>query len=309
MNFKIHIREEFEDLQVIFFIGGEGTRMKNLYYKYILPSKQWLIVGFDENGEPIPLWFKNFEILRRAGLKNFYFLASNDRCFEYFKERFGNNLEYNLQFFSKEDFLKIKSGEDRIIKENGKVNIYVIETGKKGNGVELLYLYKLGIIEPIFLRVYGDEYLEIKNTDEVKEFIRWGIKKVIEEDMVSAFMCVPREKVKNKDLEKRLIFNIGRNGELLQEENGNFIVTSFTLHSIKFIELVEQIGASSIEDERVMTHTFHKKVGKAIEVEFFVNVNTKKDYKILQDLLGISQRFSFGFDCNNNNKKNLKEKN
>ena len=308
MNFKINIREEFEDLQVIFFIGGEGTRMKDLYYKYVLPSKQWLIVGFDENGEPILLWFKNFEILRKAGLKNFYFLASNDKCFEYFKERFGNNPEYNLQFFSKEDLLKMKNGENKIIKEEGKVNIYVIETGKKGNAAELLYLYKLGIIQPPFLRVYGDEYPKIKNIDEVKEFIKWGIKKIIEEDVVSAFMCVPKEKVKNEDLEKRLIFNIGGGEELLQDENGNFIVTSFTIHSFKFIELIEQIGVSSIEDERLMAHTAHKKVGREIEVEFFVNVNTKKDYKILQDLLGLSRRFSFGFDSNNNNKKNLKEK-
>jgi len=307
MDFKTCIREGFEDLQVVFFIGGEGTRMKNLYYKYILPSKQWLIVGFDKDGEPIPLWFKNFEILRKIGMRNFYFLASDNRCFEYFKERFGNNPEYNLQFFSKEDFLKIESGENKITKENGKVNIYIMETGKKGNATELLYLYKLGIIEPIFLRVYGDEYLEITNTGQLKEFIKWGIKKITEEEVVSAFMCVSKEKVKNKDLEKRLIFNIGRNEELLQDENGKFVVTSFTLHSIKFMELVEQLGVSYIEDERVMTHTSHKKVGKPIEVEFFVNVNKKKEYKILQDLLGFSQRFSFGFDSNN--KKNLKEKN
>ena len=306
MDFKTHIREGFEDLQVVFFIGGEGSRMRNLYYKYILPSKQWLVVGYEKDGEPIPIWFKNFEVLRKIGIRNFYFLASNDKCFEYFKQRFGSNPEYNLQFFSKEDFLKIERGESKITKENGKVNIYVMETGKKGNATELLYLYKLGIIEPIFLRVYGDEYLEIKNVEEIKEFIRWGIKKIIEEDAVSAFACVSKEKVKNKGLEKRVVFNIGKNEELLVDENGNFVVTSFTLHSIKFIKLIEQIGASSIEDERLMSYTSHKKVGRVIEVEFFVNVNTKEDYKLLQELLGLSQRFSFYFD--NNNKKNLKEK-
>jgi len=308
MGFNTYLRRDTEenfDLQVIFFIGGEGKRIKEVAYKHVLPSKQWLPIAFDEDGEPIPLLFKNFQILMEAGLKNFYFLAlDGSRCFDYFKQRFGNDLSYNIQFLPQEELSKIEKGEKGLIKEEGKVNIYIIETGKKGNAVELLYLYKLGIVDPIFLRVYGDEYLEIKDIYEIKSFLWWGINKIEKEGAVSVFACVPKDKVKNKNLEQRLFFDIGKSDELFQNGIGNFVLTSLTIHSTKFIDLIEELGAIYMEDQNLIDHASNKKFGKVINVEFFVNVNTKEDYKTLQNLLGLPKKSFDGL-----NKKNLKEKN
>ncbi|MGB9703655.1 MAG: hypothetical protein ACPLXS_03015, partial [Candidatus Micrarchaeales archaeon] len=150
MVFEKSIREDFSKIQVLFFIGGKGERMKNLAYKQILPSKSWLPISTET--EPLPLFWRNFEILLEFGFKEFYFLTTEDgeKIKKYFKTRTKNlKIDANVQLFKKEDIPYIK-------KEEEKVNICIFENKGETTGEDILALKN--ILTSPFLIVFGDEY-------------------------------------------------------------------------------------------------------------------------------------------------------
>jgi len=77
MNFEKGIREDFSEVPLLFYLSGKGTRMENLSYKQVVPTKAWLPVTFDENTtEPVPLFWPLFEIFVELGFKEIYVLVN-----------------------------------------------------------------------------------------------------------------------------------------------------------------------------------------------------------------------------------------
>jgi NDP-sugar pyrophosphorylase family protein len=278
MNFE-NIREDFSDIPVLLYLGGEGKRIENLAYKYILPSKQWLPIGFDENNKPIPLFWSNFEILLQLGFKEFYFIVTKDgeKVKEYFKKEFKDR-NVNIQLLNKENLLKATKFEG--------VNIYIFENNEEGTGDQILAL-KSAIKNRVFLRIYGDEYFgwEIEKVKkEIRLFIDYSLEKIKKEKAVEVFAFVD-EKIAIGSIWKGLgIDGNKQSGKIIKTTKSNFVITSMGLASPEFFDILQSEKKNSIPLD-VASPEIVKRIiesqrayGKVIDVEVFSNVNTPDDY-------------------------------
>jgi len=231
MSFEKSIREDFLDIPVLFFLGGEGTRMEDLAYKHILPSKQWLPIGFDENNEPIPLFWRNFEILFELGFREFYIIVNKngEKVKKYFEKKLKEK-DVNIWLLNKENLLKASKFKEE--------NIYIFENNEKGTGDQVLALKDI-IKNRSLLRVYGDEYLggeieKVKN--EIKFFINYSLEKIEKEKAIEVFAFVD-EKIVIGSIWKGLgIDENKQHGKIIETNKSNFIITSICLASAEFID-------------------------------------------------------------------------
>jgi len=279
MSFEKSIREDLSDIPVLFFLGGEGTRMEDLAYKHILPSKQWLPIGFDENNEPIPLFWRNFEILFELGFKEFYIIINEngEKVKKYFEKKFKGK-EVNIQLLNKE-------GLSKISKPKG-VNICIFENDEKRIGDQFLAL-KSVINHRVVLRVYGDEYLgeekeKIKN--EIRLFIEYALEKIEIEKAMNVFAFVDKKIAIGSIWKGFSIEGNERSGKLVKSNESNFISSSLCVVSPEFLDILQSekknsipLDISSPEIVKRIVES-QKAYGKVIDVEVFSNVNTIDDY-------------------------------
>jgi len=274
--FKRGIREDFSDIPVVFFLGGEGSRMEDLAYKHVVLSKQWLPIGFDENNEPIPLFWPIFEILQELGFREFYILINENekKVKKYFEKKFkGTNV--NIQLLNKENI-------SEKVKLEG-LNIYIFKQKEKGTGNALIEI-KEAIGKRPFLEVFADEYLggeKEKIKKEIKFFIDSSLQKIREKEAIKVFALV------DKKIAIGSIWGgmtMGENGRIITSNDGDFVTTSICLSSSDFFNILKSKKSSS----KVLDVTFpqilselvelQKAYGKIINIDFFANVNTPQDY-------------------------------
>jgi len=282
MSFEKSIREDFSDIPVLFFLGGEGTRMEDLAYKHILPSKQWLPIGFDENNEPIPLFWRNFEILFELGFKEFYIIVNKngEKVKKYFEKKFKGK-EVNIQLLNKESLLKQS-------KIDG-ANVYIFENDEKGIGDQLLVLRTI-VKNKVCLKIYSDEYFggeKEKVKSEFKSFIEYSLEKIKKENAIEAFAFVDKNIAIGNIWKGFGIEGDKREGRIIKIGESIFVITSINIISSEFFDILQSEKKDSTPLD-VTSQEIIKKViesqrayGKVIDIEVFSNVNTDKDYSKL----------------------------
>jgi len=276
MSFEKSIREDFSDIPVLFFLGGEGTRIEDLAYKHILPSKQWLPIGFDENNEPIPLFWRNFEILFELGFREFYILVNKDeeKVKKYFEKKIrGPNV--NILPLNKENI------SERVKVEG--LNIYIFKQKEKGTGNALIEI-KEAIGKRQFLEVFPDEYLggeKEKIKKEIKSFIDYSIQKIEETGAIKVFAVVDK-KIAIGSIWRGL--TLQENGRVIQLNDGDFVTTSICLSSPEFFNILiskrSNLKVLDVTSPQILSEIveLQKAYGKIIKIDFFSNINTPKDY-------------------------------
>jgi NDP-sugar pyrophosphorylase family protein len=276
MSFEKSIREDFSDIPVLFFLGGEGTRMEDLAYKHVLPSKQWLPIGFDENNEPIPLFWRNFEILFELGFREFYILVNKDeeKIKKYFEKKIrGPNV--NILPLNKENI------SERVKVEG--LNIYIFKQKEKGTGNALIEI-KEAIGKRQFLEVFPDEYFggeKEKIKKEIKSFIDYSIQKIEETGAIKVFALVDK-KIAIGSIWRGL--TLQENGRVIQLNNGDFVTTSICLSSSEFFNILiskrSNLKVLDVASPQILSEIveLQKAYGKIIKIDFFSNINTPKDY-------------------------------
>jgi UTP-glucose-1-phosphate uridylyltransferase len=278
MSFEKSIREDHSNIPAIIFLGGKGKRME-IAYKEILPSKEWLPIGFDEKGEPIPLFWRNFEILLGLGFKEFYFVVTGEggKIKRYFEKKFEGR-EVNIQLLNKESLSKIS--------KSNVVNIYIFENNEREIGDQFLVL-KSVINHRTFLRVYGDEYFggekeKIKN--EIRLFIEYALEKIEIEKAINVFAFVDRKITIGSVWEGFGIEGNKQSGKLVKINELNFIPSSLCVTSPEFFDILQSEKKNSVPLD-ISSPEIVKRIiesqrayGKVIDLEAFSNVNTRNDY-------------------------------
>jgi NDP-sugar pyrophosphorylase family protein len=279
MSFEKSIREDFSDIPVVFFLGGQGTRMEDLAYKHVVLSKQWLPIGFDENNEPIPLFWKNFEILLELGFKEFYIIVNKDgeKVKRYFEKKLSKlNSSINVWLVNKETVVRKQ--------KSAGVNIYIFENDVEGTADQLLAL-KPVVESRIFLRINGDEHFRGEKVKrEIRAFIEYALEKIEKEKAIEVFAFVDKKIAIGSIWGGLGIKGNEQSGKIIKTNESNFIITSICLASPEFFKILQAEKKNSIPLD-VASPEIVKKIiesqrvyGKVIDVEVFSNVNTSKDY-------------------------------
>jgi hypothetical protein len=295
MKFEKGVREDFSEVPLLFYLGGKGTRMEDLSYKQIVPTKAWLPVTFDENTEPVPLFWPLFEIFLELGFKEIYLLVNKgdgEKSKKYFEKKLKAN-NVNVQLITTENLSKR-------LKING-VNIYIFENGLKGTGNSIIEIEK-AINERAFVRVFGDNYFGYKKEkkegfkEEIKEFLVFGLKKA--EENITTAVFVPIEKVVSISKEEEALskFSINDDGKVnLLKERGDVVITSITIEPPSIIKMLKEmkdnlnpldIHSKVIRETLIMEGKFYGKLIR--EIDFFLNVNAPSDYHKLVSLININ---------------------
>jgi len=286
MSFEKSIREDFSDIPVLLFSGGDGTRVENLSYKNVVPSKQWLPIGFDENNEPIPLFLPNLEIFLELGFKEFYIIVKKEgeKVKKYFEKKLKGK-EVNIQLLNKESLLKQSKIEG--------VNIYIFENYEEGIGDQILALESV-IKNRLFLKVYGDEYFggeKEKVKSEFKSFIEYALEKIEKEKAIEVFAFVDKKIAIGNIWKGFGIEGDKREGKIIKIDESSFMITSISIISPKFLDILhsekKEFIPLDVNSKEVDNKVYGSQMayGKVIDVEVFSNVNTDKDYSKLVSYL------------------------
>ena len=303
MSFEKSIREDFSDIPVLLFLGGEGIRISDLAYKDVVLSKSWLPIGFDKNGEPIPLFLPTFEMLLELGFNEFYMIVRKDgeRVKKYFEKKFkGKKVNILLLHDQDQNLLNLPKIEE--------INIYVFENDKAGLGDQILALKNI-IKDRLFLRVYGDEYFggekeEVKS--KIKAFIEYAREKIEKEKAVEAFAFVDKKIVVGSVFNGLGIEKEEQSGKIIKTNKSNFMITSLCMSAPEFLEILQSekkdlnstLNVDSPEIDKKVFGT-QKGYGKVIDIEFFSNVNTSEDYFKLISHLNKSTNKATNFSTKN----------
>jgi len=300
-------REDFSEVPLLLYLGGKGTRMENLSYKQVVPTKAWLPVTFDENTEPVPLFWPLFEIFLELGFKEIYVVVNK-----------GDG-EKSKKYFEKK--LKTKSVDVQLITaENiperlkiNEVNIYILENELKGTGNPIIEIEET-INKRAFVRVFGDNYFGYKKEKKeefkegIKEFLVFGLKKA--EESITTAIFVPIEKVVSISKEEEALskFSIDDHGKVnLLKERGDVVITSITIEPPSIIKMLKEmkedlnpldIHSKVIRETLIMEGKFYGKLIRGID--FFLNVNTQSDYHKLVSLINVKS------EKESNTKKNVR---
>ena len=286
MSFEKSIREDFSDIPVLLFLGGDGTRVENLSYKNVVPSKQWLPIGFDENNEPIPLFLPNLEIFLELGFKEFYIIVKKEgeKVKKYFEKKLKGK-EVNIQLLNKESLLKQSKIEG--------VNIYIFENYEEGIGDQILALESV-IKNRLFLKVYGDEYFggeKEKVKSEFKSFIKYALEKIEKEKAIEVFAFVDKKIAIGNIWKGFGIEGDKREGKIIKIDESSFMITSISIISPKFLDILhsekKEFIPLDVNSKEVDNKVYGSQMayGKVIDFEVFSNVNTDKDYSKLVSYL------------------------
>jgi NDP-sugar pyrophosphorylase family protein len=258
--------------------------MEDLTYKHVVLSKQWLPIGFDENNEPIPLFWRNFEILLELGFKEFYIIINKngEKVKKYFEKKLSKlNSLVNVWLINKETIGRKQKSEG--------VNIYIFENDAEGTADQLLAL-KSVIENRIFLGINGDEYFcgeDNKIKKEIALFIGYSLERIKENKAICVFGFVEKRKVIGSAWTK-LNIGIEKNkfdGKVNEMSEPNVVITSLLVASPELFNILlqEKINskspldlASPKVDKRIIE--LQRGYGKIIDVKTFSNVNTPDDY-------------------------------
>jgi len=296
------IREEFFDIPVFIYLGGKGTRMKSLPYINLLEKqqKEYIPISFDENNEPIPLFWPIFEIFLELGFRKFYILVSEngESIKKYFKNKFkGKNV--TIQLLNKENLSKKL--------EFGGVEINIFENKEIGTATQILALKNV-IKDKPFIRVYGDEYFGGEKGDvktEFKFFIEYALEKIKREKAIEVFAFVDKEKSIGSPGKELAIEENKQEGKVIKTNKSDFVLTSLCVSSPEFISVLElvkkdlaplDVDSPEIDNKIVESQRVY---GKVIKIKFFSNVNFPIDYFKL---------ISYIKELNEENKKDLIKK-
>jgi len=296
MSFEKSIREDFSDIPVVFFLGGQGTRMEDLAYKHVVLSKQWLPIGFDENNEPIPLFWRNFEILLELGFKEFYIIVNKngEKVKKYFEKKLQKTNELiNVILTNKENIEKKP-------KLKG-VNVFIFENDVEGTGDQTLAL-KNPIGNRMFLRINGDEYFggeKEKIKHEFSAFLQYSLKQIKENGAINVFAFVKKKNSLGSIWEKLSTGILGgeAEGRVVETEESIHVLTSLCMTSPEFFETLLLERPHSIGPLDLSSPQFGKRLieskkvyGKVINVEIFSNVNLPEDYYKLVSYLNKKEK-------------------
>jgi dTDP-glucose pyrophosphorylase len=256
----------------IILLGGQGTRMENLAYKHILPSKQWLPIGFDENLEVIPLFWKSFSVLIKAGVKKFYIIVPPreiQKILKFFKHKLGEKVDMKL--INRKSFSKI----DSIQENQDKLQLFFVRSLGKPTVQEILFLKR--VLNTPFIVICADDYFEEEETvliEKVKRFIEESIKKIEKENKMGIYSFVKDKAILNKNVQERLLFNLNYGSQTKK-----FMITSLSVYSPRVFEEFVKNKNYYIGEEA--QEFIEKGNGDAfvIDVKGFANVNTPEDYK------------------------------
>jgi NDP-sugar pyrophosphorylase family protein len=273
------IRESFEEIPVLFFVGGEEERMKGFTKGRI--SKCFLPINHDE-----PIFWNTFIALYKLGFRKFYFITrKKGREIEgYLKEKLKDFGDINILFLTPFTLLDDSNYE----KSNNTTDIYIVENDEKGTGDQLLAL-KSTIKNRIFLKVYGDEHFggeEEKLKNEMRRFILYGLEKIKKEKAIEVSAFVDKKIVIGSVWSKLVVGIEGdkREGKITKINNPKFAMTSLCMCSPEFFDVLlsEKTPALPLE---LSSPEFTKRIieserayGIFIDVEVFSNVNTIDDY-------------------------------
>jgi NDP-sugar pyrophosphorylase family protein len=282
MSFEKSIREDFPNIPVLLFLGGEATRMENLPYTSVVISKPWLPIGFDKNGEVIPLFLPTFEMLLELGFNEFYIIVRKDgeRVKKYFEKKFkGKKVNILLLHDQDQNFLNLSKIEG--------INIYVFENDKAGIGDQILLLKNI-IKDRLFLRVYGDEYFGGKKEEvksEIKAFIEYAREKIEKEKAVEVFAFVDKKIVVGSVFNGLGIEKDEQSGKIIKTNKSNFMITSLCMSAPEFLEILQSEKKDpstplNLDSPQIDEKVFGRRrgYGKFINIKFFSNVNTPEDY-------------------------------
>jgi NDP-sugar pyrophosphorylase family protein len=274
------IREEFFDIPVFIYLGGKGTRMKSLPYINLLEKqqKEYIPISFDENNEPIPLFWPIFEIFLELGFRKFYILVSEngENIEKYFRNKFkGKNV--GIQLLNKENLSKKLEFEG--------IEINIFENKERGTATQILALKNL-IKDKPFVRVYGDEYFGGEKESvktEVKCFIEYALGKIKKEKAIEVFAFVDKEKSIGSPGKELVIEKNKQDGKVIKTNKSDLVLTSLCVSSPEFISVLESIKKDSVSldvdspeiDNKIIES--QKVYGKVINV-VFSNVNSPTDY-------------------------------
>jgi dTDP-glucose pyrophosphorylase len=260
------------EVPAIILLGGQGTRMETFAYKHVLPSKQWLPIGFDENFEVIPLFWKSFSVLIKVGVRKFYLivpLREVQKILKFFKHKLGEKADVKLIN------RKLFSETDPIQENQDKLQLFLVKSLGKPTVQEILFLKR--ILNTPFIVICADDYFDGEETvlvEKVKEFIEEGIKKIEKENKTSIYSFVREEAILNKNIQERLLFNLH-----YESQTKKFMITSLSVYSHRvFEEFVKNKNYYLGEEAQEF---IEKGKGDAfvIDVKGFANVNTPEDYK------------------------------
>jgi NDP-sugar pyrophosphorylase family protein len=256
----------------IILLGGQGTRMENLAYKHILPSKQWLPIGFDENLEVIPLFWKSFSVLIKTGVKKFYIIVPPreiQKILKFFKHKLGEKAD--IKMINRKSFSEI----DSIQENQDKLQLFFVRSLGKPTVQEILFLKR--VLNTPFIVVCADDYFDEEETvlvEKVKEFIEESIEKIEKENKMSTYSFVKDEAILNKNIQERLLFNLNYGSQTKK-----FMITSLSVYSPRVFEEFVKNKNYHLGEEAQEFIEKGKGDGFVIDVRGFANVNTPEDYK------------------------------
>jgi len=263
---------EIGEIPAIILLGGQGTRMENIAYKHILPSKHWLPIGFDENLEVIPLFWKSFNVLIKVGIRRFYMIVPPreiQKILKFFKHKLGEKADMKLvnrKLFS----------EINLIQENqNKLQLFFVKSLGKPTVQEVLFLKR--VLNTPFIVICGDDYFDEEETvlvEKVKEFIEESIKKIEKENKTSIYSFVKDEAILNKNIQERLLFNLNYGSQTKK-----FMITSLSVYSTRVFEDFVKNKNYYLGEEAKEFIERGKGDAFVIDVKGFANVNTPEDYK------------------------------
>ena len=259
-------------IPAIILLGGQGTRMENLAYKHILPSKQWLPIGFDENLEVIPLFWKSFSVLIKIGVKKFYIIVPPreiQKILKFFKHKLGEKAD--IKVINRKLFSEI----DSIQENQDKLQLFFVRSLGKPTVQEILFLKR--VLNTPFIVICADDYFEEEETvliEKVKRFIEGSIEKIEKENKMGIYSFVKDKAILNKNVQERLLFNLNYGSQTKK-----FMITSLSVYSPRVFEEFVKNKNYYIGEEAQEFIEKGKGDGFVIDVRGFANVNTPEDYK------------------------------
>jgi dTDP-glucose pyrophosphorylase len=273
MNFAEFLRENTQ-VPVVVLLGGKGTRMK-LPYKHIVEKKQLLPIYFNEEGDPVPVFESNFEILLELGFKKFYFLIDKkdkERIYNYFTEKFEEKASILVPQNKKE------INEEKPI-------IYLIPLPNKGVIPTLLSMERYLKSEEVFILLGGDVYFGIekgKVKNELKRAILEGIKKV-KEGAIRFDILVKKENeiLKEEIPENWFKIKIDENKKVITSSAGeNLIITGLYIFSTEIFKIIKTLKPTSLNDQKLLNELLKREKWYGEEVDIkHANLNKETHYK------------------------------
>jgi NDP-sugar pyrophosphorylase family protein len=279
MSFKERLREEendekVSDISAVILVGGEATRMNDVEILAFLP-KPFLQIN------NTTLCLKNFELLKKAGIKNFYIVTQKESKAEeirdYFERVAKNKGEsYNIQILTKQNLFEKRGSE--------KINIFVI--ANKATIIQQLVFLKQLLSDP-FLVIAGDVYFDFEDEKELKRVIKKGLKILKEGKGVMFDVLLQKEKQLGKIDWGERYFKLDEDKKIIPCSNEESLVfASISLISFRFFEFLNKVNASTLHDKQLLDFLVKEGMlrGEIMNVKRAVNVNYIEDLEKVKEI-------------------------